>query len=153
MTFNTRKHTRQAIGAKMNADLVGENLPAAAFAFYHKSDFDGASPVITLSTAGADEPPLTPVGSIQTYFYEVSSLVMRPNATEVLAGYSEEDVEDALDDVYDAIRQWISQNRKDKENGEWKHVAIEGRSSIIPIVDPGGRGYFMENIPIRVEVY
>ena len=151
--MTTRKLTRKAIGSKMEGDLIGETKPAADFASYHKTDFGGASPVITLSSAGSGLPPLTPIGSTQTYYYELNSLIIRPNQTEINAGYTESDAEDALDDVYDAIKNWINNNRKDTINGEWDYVAIEARSSIIPIVDDGGRGYFMENIPIKVEVF
>jgi len=151
--MTTRKLTRLAIGAKMEADLVGEGLPAADFASYHKSDFGGASPVITISTSGSGLPPLTTQGSSYSYYFEVNTLVIRPNQTEIVAGYTESDAEDALDDVYDAIKEWIANNRKDAVNGEWDYVAIEARSNIIPIVDDGGRGYFMENIPIKVEVF
>lgn len=152
MTTHTRKQTRQAIGSAMEGDLVGTNQPAQAFAYHHKTDFEGQSPVITISSAGSDEPPFTPLGSTQVYFYEINTLVMRPNITES-ATYSESDVEDSLDDLYEAVRVWISQNREDTVNGEWKYISIDARSNIIPIVDDGGRGYFIENIPIRVEVF
>lgn len=149
-----RSDVRKAIGAKIEADLVGESLPAVAFAAYTKTDFDGASPVITLASSGSDAPPLTPVGSTDTHYFEINTLIIRPNQGEISDGYTESDTEDALDDVYDEIKQWISNNRKDT-SGErlWQHIAIAARSNIIPIVDDGGRGYFMENIPIIVEVF
>lgn len=149
----SRKLVRKALGSAMEGDLVGEGLPAVGFASYHKTDFGGASPVITLSTAGSGLPPMTTMGSSQEYFYEINTLIIRPNQTEVDAGYTEKDVEDILDDMYDAIKTWISQNRKDSQNNEWQHISIIARSNIIPIVDDGGRGYFMENIPIKVEVF
>ncbi len=149
-----RKDIRKAIGAKIEADLVGESLPAAAFAPYTKTDFGGASPVITLASSGSDVPPLTPVGSTDTHYFEINTLVIRPNEKEKIDGYTEADTEDALDDVYDEIKQWIANNRKDKSTEKiWQHIAIAARSNIIPIVDDGGRGYFMENIPLIVEVF
>lgn len=154
MTLPRRSDVRKAIGAKIEADLVGESLPAAAFAAYTKTDFDGASPVITLASSGSDIPPLTPLGSTDTHYFEINTLIIRPNQAETDSGYSESDSEDALDNVYEEIKQWISNNRKDKSVEEiWKHIAIAARSNIIPIIDDGGRGYFMENIPIVVEVF
>lgn len=154
MARPTRKQVRQAIGAKIEADLVGESLPAAAFAPYTKTDFDGASPVITLASSGSDIPPLTPIGSTSTHYFEINTLIIRPNQAEISGGYSEADTEDALDDVYTEIVQWIEQNRKDTSTEKiWNYIAIASRSNIIPIVDDGGRGYFMENIPIVVEVF
>lgn len=152
--MSTRKIVRKAIGSKLEADLVGENLPAAAFAAYTKTDFDGASPVITLASSGSGLPPMTPEGSSQTFYYEINTLIIRPNQTEISSGYTEEDAEDSLDDIYNEIREWIAFNRTDKNtNKVWQYIAIAARSNIIPIVDDGGRGYFMENIPIVVEVF
>lgn len=153
MTIATRKLTRKAIGSKLEADLVGENLPVAAFAAYTKTDFDGASPVVTLASSGSGLPPMTPEGSSQTFYYEINTLIIRPNQAEIEGGYTEADVEDALDDVYNEIREWIAFNRSDVDNQVWKYIAIAARSNIIPIVDDGGRGYYMENIPIVVEVF
>ena len=154
MPIPTRKEIRKAIGAKLEADLVGESLPAAAFASYSKTDFGGASPAITMASSGSDVPPLTPVGSTDTHYFEINTLIIRPNESEKSAGYTESDAEDALDDVYNEIRQWIELNRKDKSTERmWQHVAIAARSNILPIVDDGGRGYYMENIPIVVEVF
>lgn len=153
-TPQRRSFIRKTIGAKLEADLVGEGLPAAAFAAYTKTDFDGASPVITLASSGSEVPPLTPVGSTEIHYFEINTLIMRPNQVEDTAGYTEADVEDLLDDMYDEIKKWISENRRDTSvERVWQHVAIAARSNIIPITDDSGRGYYMENIPIVVEVF
>lgn len=154
MPLPRRSLVRKSIGAKLEADLVGASLPAAAFAAYTKTDFGGASPVITLSSSGSDIPPLTPVGSTETHYFEINTLIIRPNQAEDTEGYTESNVEDILDDMYDEIKEWISNNREDKSDEKvWRHIAIAARSNIIPIVDDGGKGYFMENIPIVVEVF
>lgn len=153
MAYRTRKEVRKALGQAIATDLAGTNLPLADFSTYHKGDFEGASPVGTISSGGGEPVPFTTLGSKDRYYYLVSMLVIRP-IQEELTSYSEEDAEDALDDAYDEFRQWVENNRRDNSGeGMWNWVEIEGRSTITPVTDAGGRGYFMETIPISVEVF
>lgn len=154
MAYRTRNQTRVALGAAIEKALVGPNKAAAAFSDHHKVDFKGASPVLTLSSAGAGIETYTPQGSRFTYFYDLSALVIRPTAQEIAAGdYTEKQVEDNLDRIYDDFIRFVEDNRSDKTNGDWDYLTVEGRSQIIPVVDEGGRSYFIENIPLKVEVY
>lgn len=153
MAYRTRKEVRKAVGQKIGTDLAGTSLPLSAFSNHHKTDFGGASPVGTISSGGGQPESFTTQGSRDHYYYIVSMLVIRP-IQEELASYSEENAEDALDNAYDEFRQWVDVNRKDTSVDKmWNWIEIEGRSNVIPITDAGGRGYFMETIPIRVEVF
>ena len=143
MARASRKTCREALGTLLTNNIVGANKAQAVYD-HLKEDFEGASPVVCVASAGFKPKQLHFGDDIDAnwggeYSFNILTFVARED---------EEVSEDALDNVIEAIFDVLANNR---EATNWKD--IEFGESGIDTYPVGGDPYWVEMFPITVYSY
>jgi hypothetical protein len=145
-----RKLWRAAIASDLETALV----PAYANALYagQVATFNGASPVVVVSSAGSDR---AENDSTQKHalFINLDVFVLYSDSVN---GFDETDAEDKLDDIEAAIATWVKDNatRQPSVNAVgWTGLEYAGRTNAdIGPASLGGQDYRYEQIGLRVTI-
>lgn len=142
---STRKQVRQAFATLLGA-LTGVGNPVQLVKNHFAKEFGGQSPVVLVTSAGSNRPQMTLEGSQPGYRLNVYVFVLRGEAG---TSYDEEAADDALDDIEAEIAEVIDLNQV---TATWQAIDYEGWSRIDP-VPIGGEQYWVEQIPLKFEVF
>jgi hypothetical protein len=146
MEENKRKLVRHAIAALL-APLAGDgDEPFVAVYKGRKNDFMGASPVCCVVSTGSRPDIRSHAGFTDTHYLEVINFVAFATDGEP---EDYELVEDQLDELYAAIVETLIPHAGKTDN--WKALRFDDRSEITDI-ELGGKKYWLESIPVRVEM-
>lgn len=151
MTAENRKAVRERLVAHLTTDLVGTGLPVEKVYSYDRRDFDGESPVVLVLSAGSIRVPFG-VGSALFGSGMRFSIISFIREADDEIGWTAENVEDALDDVEQAISDSVMAHRKDPPYWTEMMFADTEISEILP-ANVGGVSYKMEVMTVLVEVY
>lgn len=144
MSATNRKTIRKAIADLLKVGLVGEGKPVQAVYDHQVGDFNGQSPVVVVSSGGSLHEPGSFDGSHAAFWLNVQVFVLYASAD---GNWNEEDAEDALDDIDEAISGIFSDNQVSLH---WQSITQDERS-LTDGIEIGGVEYRIELISIRVE--
>lgn len=140
MTTN-RETVRDALTTLLTAGLSG----IAQEVVGHKlSDPAGKTPMVAVLSTGTLRQRFTFQGTRPTFYLTVQVLVLAEDAT----GYTEADAEDKLDLLEKEIAGILESNWR---TTNWQGLEQTGPSEVMD-VSIGGHAYYLEVIPIAVEV-
>jgi len=142
-----RSDARVELAAILSTALVGTGLPVQAVYAYQPATFNGESPVVTVSSAGAQHPSLTHQGNMATFSYYIHVFVLYSDAD---SGWTESDCETRLDLIEKTIFDTLIANRV--HEGYWNLLHQDEPSNAIS-VKIGGLEYRAEVITVVLEVY
>ena len=140
-----RETVRDAMATLLETALVGTGLPAQAVYGYRVGDFNGQSPVVTVSSAGSERPPMTARGGRTVVYLQVDTFTLYSDE----GSWGEDEAEDRLDLLEKTIAETLHGNQV---TANWQAVDYAARSERVD-VEIGGLEYAREMIPLRVEVY
>jgi hypothetical protein len=112
---------------------------------YQVGDFNGQSPVLVVTSGGTERRNLTLRNRIPKYWFDIHVFVLY---AEPDASWGEDDAEDALDNIEQAIATIIDANQ---QTANWSKIDYDGRSKADSLVIAGTE-YRHEVIPVVVEV-
>jgi hypothetical protein len=143
-----RETVRDALTTLLTAKLVGTGKPVKAVYNYRIGDFQGQSPVVTVSSEGSLRSPAGEGADIwhNLFYLAVHTFVLYADPG---TGWGEDDAEDALDDIERLIADVVMDN---DDATYWGHLAFDSRS-MRDDVAIGGDDYVREIVTIRAEVY
>lgn len=141
----SREAVRDALTILLQTALVGSGKPLAEFVGYKKTTVD-KSPLGMLMSAGSQR-GFDAVGSVQTIF-QFAIVVFVPDA-DAAASWSENDVEDTLDDIDTIIEATIQANRK---TANWENLDWSSEPSIVEDITISGAVYATETHMLAVTI-
>lgn len=147
MTIINRKTARGQLGTLLSAALVGTGKPAQAVYSYKVSDFQGASPVVVVSSEGADRTQATQQLRNNTHFYY--NIFVFVLYKDEVSSWTEQNAEDKIDDIEQLIAGVIVDNCY--LSGYWNDLSKNGPSTT-DIIEVGGVQYIRESIPVVAQV-
>lgn len=145
-----RKYVRQALGDLLEAQLSGSGKPAQAVYRYLKGNFKGQSPVICLASRGSIRTGQGWSGGKYYNRFGLDILIFVADA-DPNNSWTEEMVDDAVDDLEQAVANVIAENRI---TNEW--ALIEHEPDTISDIKPAivaGQPYVLERIPVFVQAH
>ena len=148
MISGSRKNVRNALYALMNAMLTGgpKRLCKKVYACL-PDDFSGQSPVVCIASSGSDRRELTFNGLANAYLISIYVLVAYPTKSDL--NWTDEQVEDLLDDIEEHISKVVKDNQR---STYWEALTYAAATETDPpTVIVGGVDYRREVITIRVE--
>lgn len=137
----SRKAARQALGALLSAAATS----AQAVYRYQKGDWKGISPIVAITSAGSERQRMTMQGSRAVFSFDVHVFVLY-KAT----GWTEEQAEDALDDIEQQVCTAVDANPR---TAHWASIAYADATQARDTVIIGGATYLHEVIPLQVSVH
>lgn len=143
----SRADIRGQLKTILQAGLVGEGKPAQVVYGGQIADFQGQSPVVVVASAGTDRKRWTFQGGKAVHRFKVFVFVLYKDAA---AGWDEEDAEDKLDEIEEAIAGILDANAG--KCNYWQSLSYEGASecAAVPVA---GEEYRVETIPVVVQAY
>jgi hypothetical protein len=127
--------------------LLTEGVPSAEQVVkYQSADFQGKSPTVMVVGAGTMRSQFTVIGLKAKFYFGVHVFVLHADPD---SGWTEEDAEDAIDQVEFEIAQVFEANQK---NQYWEAIQWE-ETSIVDRIVVSGDPFLYEVIPISVEVF
>lgn len=141
----SRKTVRTALATLLQTALVGTGKPAQAVYAYRVGDFGGQFPVVCLGASGASHSAMTLQGGRAVFGIDVYVFVLYSDGS----AWTETQAENALDDIEQIIADTVNANRS---GASWRALSFNGESEI-DITVIGGKDYWREVIPIKVEVF
>lgn len=148
MTANVtnRETIRDALATLLTTALVGDGKPAQAVYNYKVGDFEGQSPVVTVTSGGTLRFEGDYGENLDGEFYLVitSYVLYADPGTD----WGEDDAEDRLDLLEKSIADVLVDNYS-HASGTWERIAIDGRTQVVE-GEIGGELYLVEIIPVKV---
>lgn len=138
MTAN-RQTIRETIASGLSAAVTS----AQAVYTHASGDIAGQSPVLRVLSAGSLRQPLSQRGNRALFYLTIQVWVLYADPD---AGYTEQNAEDALDQIENQIAAWLASS-----NSIAQVINFAGRSAVTA-VDLGGEAYMVEEIPLEVSV-
>lgn len=144
MTVMSRAQVRAEIVAGLSAALA----PLVQQVYGHQQPVEaGLSPCVRVVGMGAQRPIVPATGRRSRFRFAVQVWVL---AYDRAGGWTEQDAEDRLDAVEQAIAQWCGDNQL---GHAWTAIEYGGYSAVTAAVIEGGETYLVEDIPLEVHVY
>jgi hypothetical protein len=142
-----RSDARVELASILSTALVGSGKPCQAVYAYQPATFNGQSPVVTVSSAGAHRPSFTHQGNQATFSYYIHVFVLYSDAD---SGWTESDCETRLDLIEKTILETLIANRI--REGHWNLLHQDEPSNAVS-VKISGLEYRAEVITVIAEVY
>ncbi len=111
------------------------------------ADFQGQSPVVTVTGAGSERPRMTLRGGKTTFHLVVETFVLYSDPTAT-PPWTEANAEDAMDGLELEIATIVDKN---PSGSGWSDLRYETVSAVSKVTI-GGKAYLYEAIPLVVEV-
>ena len=142
----SRKTARDALTALLSDALVGTGLPVQAIYGYQKGDFDGQSPVVLVLSGGSEREPfaLNATHWENEFVFEVLVFVADADGSS----WTDEDVENKVDEIEAIIAATVASNRK---TTNWSMLDYAEKTAVSSVTI-AGNPYKMEVIPLKVSV-
>lgn len=141
-----RAAVRKAIADGLRSTVLDPSGPAKSLYEYVKADLDVDLPALVVSSVGFAGSTLTVQGSRIVYYYDLMSFVPLGQAG---TAYTEQDADDDLDAMADAVEAWIASNQVHR--GVWDSIEQTGPSTVQK-VEIGGLSLWLERTRIEVLV-
>lgn len=147
MASTSRETARDALSTLLGAALVGSGKPAQAVYGYQVGDFAGATPVVTVSSAGSRRERQS-FGNCwsNAFHFNIHVFVLYSDED----AWGEDDAEDALDTIEALIADVVMANAEN--DGVWDQLAFRDEDTLADSVDIGGIPYRRETIPVTVRI-
>lgn len=145
-----RKVARAELASIFTTDLTGPSNPVQKVFSYDRRDFEGESPVVLVLSAGSGRSPWG-IGTVKyknDFQFAVLSFVRDAIPAQ---SWTEQNVEDALDDVEAAIAKSVMENRN--HPGFWLNLMFDGEPSSVMNGKMSGEPYRIEVFTLIAEVY
>lgn len=140
-----RTTVRRALATLLDTALVGSGKPAEALYRYMVSDFQGKSPVIVVSSAPTNRNKQAQVTRVHSFVdLDIDNYVLYS-----AEGWTEEQSEDALDELEKAVSDVLMDNDTTET---WAQLSFKGDSDL-DYVAVGGKMYRVETIHVRTQLY
>ena len=147
MASANRETVRDALAALLEAALTGSGKPVQAVYGYLKSDLAGQSPVVMVQSAGIRREMASASDDWDNVMrFELLAWVMDANEA---SGWTDANVDDAVDAVEAAIADVIAANRR---NDNWDELVYADEFTRLLQVTVGSTPYVLERIPVLVTV-
>lgn len=143
MITTSRKDAREHLASQLEGVLVGTGLPAQAIYSYQVGDFQGQSPVVVVSSGGSLRERLSFQGMKPKYTFTIHVFVLYADEAGT---WTEQDAEDALDDIEEIIAGWVASNQK---SPYWEAVSFDAPSQTSSVM-VGGKEYRTEVFTVRL---
>lgn len=138
---SNRKAVRKALAA-----LLAAGVPELQQVYdYRVGDFEGQSPVATVSSSGSERERLTFAGSKARMYFQVDVFSLYSDG----GSWGEDDAEDAIDDIEAGIADVVDANQATEH---WRALGLEGRSQRVDVMI-GGNEYVRESMVIVAGVW
>ncbi len=144
--MSARKAARRKLAALLQTALVGDGLLAQAVYPYQRGDFAGQSPVVCVTSGPANHEP-NGFGCDKATF-QLLAFVFVAYAVPG-TGWTEEDAEDALDDIEAMVAEVVAGNGRSEA---WTQIAYAGPTDPQTVVI-GGVEYRRELITFDVQLF
>lgn len=139
--MSARSDARQAL-----ADLITANLDMLAAVYsYQKTDLQGQTPVVAITSGGSNRQPLTSRGSSATYTLDVHLFVLHRDPA---ANWDEEQAEALLDEIEAALGALLDANRRNPP--AWQRISYSGPSNASETITLNGQVYLHEVVSLDV---
>lgn len=146
MAASNRSTMRAALALLFSDNLTGEGQPIQAVYDYKVGDFQGQSPVTTVTSGGTRRIEGDYGDEFDNEFYLViSNFVLYADPG---TGWGEDDAEDRLDLIEKSQADVLKSNRS-HPSGTWEWLEYDGRSQVVEAF-VGGDMYLVEIIPVKV---
>lgn len=141
----SRKDIRAQLKSLLQTGLVGTGKPVQVVYGGQIADFQGQSPVVVIASAGSERRRWTFQGGRALHRFKIFVFVLYKDEA---AGWGEEDAEDALDDIEQAIADILDANAGKCDH--WKSLLYNGASDCggVPV---GGQEYRLETISVEAQ--
>lgn len=143
----SRKDIRAQLKTLLQTGLVGTGKPAQVVYGGQIADFQGQSPVVVIASAGTERRRMTFEGGRAVHHFKIFVFVLYKDAA---AGWDEEDAEDKMDEIEDAIAGILDANAG--KCSYWQALSYD-RASECAGVPVAGEEYRVETIPVVVQAY
>jgi hypothetical protein len=143
-TVISRKDVRKEIASGLATAL--SSLVVAVYD-HQKPVEAGLSPCVRVFGLASQRPIVPATGRRSRFRFNVQAWVL---AYDRNGAWTEEDAEDRLDDIEQAIAAWFGDNQL---GHLWTAIEYAGFSAVSAAVIEGGESYLVEDIPIEVQVY
>jgi hypothetical protein len=143
MTTTSRKSAREHLAGQLTGALVGTGKPAQAVYAYRVGDFQGQSPVVVVSSGGTLRERFTFKNTRPVYTFTIHVFVLYADEAGT---WTEQDAEDALDDIEEIIASTIQANQK---SPYWETISFDAPSQTAGVM-VGGKEYRTEVITVRM---
>lgn len=146
MAASNRSTMRAALAALFSTNLTGDGQPIQAVYAYKVGDFQGQSPVTTVTSGGTRRMEGDYGSEYENeFFLLISNYVLYADPG---TGWGEDDAEDRLDLIEKSQADVLASNRS-HASGTWEWIEYDGRSQVIEAF-VGGDMYLVEIIPVKV---
>lgn len=137
-----RKTVRRAVASNLSTALT-----TAQVVYNHmKGDFSGQSPVVRVMSVGSERKRFTAEGDRARFVLNIQLWVLY---SDKHSGWTEEEAEDALDDLEHEVATWVVANRT---TDEWKDLEFLSVSNIQTAMF-SGNPYLIEDIQISLKAF
>lgn len=151
MSLPTRHECRTALAALLEAAADAAFGAGAVTVYGHmETNPGGLSPLVALASEGSDRTALTARGNRATYTITVNLFVLRGRD----ADYTDADADQYLDELEAVVADVVEAHRSGGGGVPWKALRYAEASRIAaPVEMDGAEQYWLEPIPLQVEVY
>lgn len=139
---------RKSLRAALRSFLASNVSSAQAVYAYGKSKFDGQSPVICITSAASERERITMQGSSLAATLDIHTFVIHRSPDD---SWTEENAEDALDDIEQQIAQAI--DLQPTRAGAWGLLKYAGPSDAREVLKIEGVDYLHEVITVEAQEY
>jgi len=148
MSVPNRKDARAALAAAIIADAgITALVPAANIIDYKPTNPDKRR-IIGVQSLSSSDPPATQKYNKTEFGLAIIVLVLL--ASSAASGVTEEQAEDLMDDINQAVRQFL-QDKRGKIAG-WLSIERDGESIVEDFKPDAGGTYIQESFPVKVNI-
>lgn len=148
MTTANRKDAREALAALIQASLVGTGKPLQVVYDHGRDDPQGQAPGVMITGLGTMRTQHGMKGDKWRTTFRLGLVIWVAGAE---GSRDQDDVEDQLDDIEEAIAEIVAANRSSE--GDWEYLSYEERFSEVQyITGQEGKTYLMEVVPIMARM-
>jgi hypothetical protein len=138
----SRETVRAAFAALLTTALTGVHTVYNHF----EQDPKGKTPVVVVASSGSNRDRMTLQGSQAIFYIDVYAWTLRGKAG---TAYDDAASDDKVDSIEEALAAVIDNNQV---TANWDAIDFDGRSRIDKAIQ-GGEQYWVEQIPLRFEVF
>jgi len=136
----SRETVRDALVTLLDAALSGTVKTVTGSKV---GDMAGKTPLVAVLSSGVSRERMTFLGTIPTFYLEIQTWVR-----QATTDWTNAQAEDALDTIESLIAGVIEDN---VETDDWTSLEYAGQSVVMDLIG-GGISYYMERIPLRVNM-
>lgn len=148
----SRESVRDGLAGLINTAVVAAGLPADMVYAYLVADFGKRRSIVTVTWNGTRRERYTHQGNRPTFYLMLNNFVLYADANTT-PPWTEANAEDRLDTL-EAIEAGVLEAHR-VYPGYWGAIDYDARSTVMFLdqTELGGNKYWVEEIPVKVEVF